>query len=389
MNTTIANAEARLLLLGAQGLLDDPARPSGPAALADLIAGLGFVQVDTINAVARAQDLILWTRLLGYTPAQLQGLLEGERVLFEGWTHDASIIPLRWYCQWKPRFRRDAARLLQSAWWRQLLGEEPERVMAHVRERIAAEGPLRSADFEHPGKRGPWWGWKPQKAALDYLWRSGELAVRGRVNFQKVYDLAGRVHPEEAAAPAPGPAAHLSWTCETAAERLIVFTARELAAFWAGVDLAEARGWCQEALKQGRIIPVQVEGAQDQGPQESFALAEWRDRLGALPAPPAGLRLLSPFDPVIRDRARCLRRFGFDYRFEAFVPEAQRVYGYYVLPILEGDRLVGRLDPRLRRDQGVLEVRGVWWEKGIRATRARKAALQEAVERLAAFALRC
>jgi hypothetical protein len=104
-----------------------------------------------------------------------------------------------------------------------------------------------------------------------------------------------------------------------------------------------------------------------------------------LPDPPAGTRLLSPFDPVLRDRARGLRRFGFDYRFEAFTPEPKRIYGYYVLPILEGDRLVGRLDPKFHRDQGLLEVRGLWWEPGIRTTKARLRRLRAALERLAAF----
>lgn len=115
------------------------------------------------------------------------------------------------------------------------------------------------------------------------------------------------------------------------------------------------------------------------------ALADWRERLRRLPPPPQGLRLLAPFDPVVRDRARALRRFGFDYRFEAFTPPAKRQYGYYVLPLLEGERLVGRLDSKLHREQRLLEVKGLWWEPGTHPTRARLQALEQALWRLAAL----
>ena len=115
----------------------------------------------------------------------------------------------------------------------------------------------------------------------------------------------------------------------------------------------------------------------------SFALSDWRQRLQKLASPPERMRLLSPFDPVIRDRARMLRLFSFDYRFEAFVPDPQRQYGYYVLPLLEGDQLVGRIDPKFQRERGTLEVRQVYWEPTINVTKARKKKLDEALARLA------
>ena len=307
-----------------------------------------------------------------------------QRTLFEHWTHDASLIPLAWYAHWKPRFRRDQPRIEASPWWQNLLGEDCQRVCAHVLERITAEGPLGSADFDHPDKRGPWWGWKPQKAALDYLWRTGRLAIHARVNFHKRYDLPTRVLPLHHSAPEPKPAAHLEWACATAAERLIVFTPKELAAFWDGVGAEEAKVWCAAAQKDGRITLVQVEGADGSEPRPAFVLADWKTRLQGLPEPPARLRLLSPFDPVIRDRARALRRFGFDYRFEAFVPEPKRIYGYYVLPILEGDCITGRADAKFHRGEGMLELKGVWWEAGVRVTKARIRGLEAAAGRLAA-----
>ena len=375
---------ARSLLLGAQGLLEEPDRKATPAALRKLILQLGFVQLDTINVVARAHDLTLFSRLRGYRPAQLQRLLEQERFLFEGFTHDASAIPTAWYPHWKPRFRRDSARIRDHAWWQyHFRGTDAEQVVRDVKARITAEGPLRSVDFEHPEKRGPWWGWKPQKAALDFLWRSGELTIAGRENFAKLYDLAERVLPEAHAAPEPDPAAHLEWACGSAAERLEVFTPKELADYWACLDLAEARAWCESAARAGRLQPVEVEAADGSRQTKAFARSDWEARLHRLPEPPPGIRLLSPFDPVIRDRSRCLKRFGFDYRFEAFTPGPKRAYGYYVLPILEGDRLIGRLDPKLHRDRGLLEVKGLWWEPGVRPTRARLRNLGAALDRLA------
>jgi uncharacterized protein YcaQ len=384
--TSIPATDAARLFLQAQGLLEPPGRRATKAELRKTLDGLGFIQLDTIQVLARAHDLILRARLEDYEPAQLQGLVEKDRFLFEGFTHDASLIPLRWYAHWKPRFRRDEARMKAHAWWQyHFRGTDGDGVVRAVRQRITEEGPLMSKDFEHPEKRGPWWGWKPQKAALDFLWRSGELAVPRRVNFHKVYDLAERVHPEAHAAPEPDRAAHIAWACGEAAARLVIFTPKELAEFFASIEIAEAKAWCGQAAKEGRIDPVTVEDASGAKPQPAFALQDWAARLKQAPEPPEGLRLLAPFDPVVRDRARCLRRFGFDYRFEAFVPEPKRQYGYFVLPILEGERFIGRLDAKTHRDQGHLEVRGLWWEKGVKPTKARMAALDEALAKLASF----
>lgn len=381
----IPAAAARRLLLGGQKLLTDPAQKATPAALSRLIGALGFVQLDSINAVARAHDLILWSRLDGYTPGLLDRLLARDRKLFEHWTHDASAIPLEHYAHWKRRFRRDAVRLRENAWWRSLLGDDGDRVVDEVRARIEREGPLRSTDFEHPERRGAWWGWKPQKAALDYLWRSGELAVRERVHFNKVYDLAARTYPTHHALPETDDDAHREWACTSAAERLVVFSPSEIAAFWAALDLAEAKAFCAAAVRAGRLIPVRIESEDGTEPAAGFALADWQSRLARLPEAPDTLRLLAPFDPVIRDRARCLRRFGFDYRFEAFTPREQRRYGYYVLPMLDGEQMVGRVSPVLDRARSLLTIEGVWWEPGIRPTRTRKKRLTAAAEHLAAF----
>jgi uncharacterized protein len=379
-------ATARRLLLGAQGLLDDPRRKATPDVLYDLIERMGFVQIDSINIVERAHHLTLASRLQSYRPALLTRLLERERRLFEHWTHDASAIPTAWYAQWKPRFERYRQKVLGHPWWLERVGPDPYKVFDHVRERIVREGPLMAKDFEDERPEGTdktWWGWKPQKAALEYLWRTGELAIARRVNFHKVYDLAERVLPEAHASPSPDPEEHLEWACRLALERLGIASADELAGFWHAIPLEEARAWGERAAARGEVTSVEVETLDGSRPRKSWAVPDWQERAAALPSAPPRLRLLSPFDPILRDRKRTLRLFNFDYRFEAFVPEPQRRHGYYVLPILEGERLVGRLDPKLHRERGLLEIRALWWEPGVRESKGRQAALEAAVERLA------
>ncbi len=382
---TVPTATARRLLLGAQGLLDDPRRKATADALYDVVERMGFVQIDSINVVERAHHLTLAARFQSYQPRLLARLLERDRRLFEHWTHDASAIPTIWYPYWKVRFERYRRRVLEHPWWRERVGPDPERVVDHVRERIAREGALMTRDFEDERPEGTdkaWWGWKPQKAALEYLWRTGELAIAGRASFHKVYDLASRVLPAADAAPRPSDEEHRDWACRSALERLGIASADELAGFWRAVSLEEARAWCQDAAAAGEIAAVQVESADGSRPRASWAVPDWEARAAALPPAPPRIRLLSPFDPILRDRKRTLRLFDFDYRFEAFVPGEHRVHGYYVLPILEGERLVGRLDPKLHRERGTLEIKNLWWEPGVRDSKGRRASLEAALDRL-------
>ena len=378
----ISAADAGRLLLHAQGLLDDPSAqpPATAGRVFKLIERMGFVQVDTISTVERAHHLILAARLNGYRPDMLAALLERDRRLFEHWTHDASVIPLKWYPHWKHRFER----YRMNAWHRLRLGEDGDAVIASVLERVTREGPLSSRDFEHVSE-GPsqWWGWKPPKAALEYLWRTGRLHVIGRRNFQKVYDLTERVVPEYAAMQRPGDAEHVDWACRTALERLGLAMVRDVAQFWAAVSVRQVADWIAAAEAAGDIMPVLVESADGSPPRRAYALPDVRSRIRRLPDAPPGTRLLCPFDPVLRDRARAKRLFGFDFRFEGFVPAARRKHGYYVMALLEGDRFVGKADPKFDRASGTLRVHKVWWEPGVAPTRQRVRSFEAAAEKLA------
>jgi uncharacterized protein YcaQ len=377
----LSATDARTLLLAAQALLDDPERPATPRALSKLIDRLGFVQVDSINVVDRGHHLTLGARLAGYRPEHLTQLLEQRRSLFEHWTHDASVIPTSWFPMWKLRFRKFATSNRHKRWVENRIGENPRAVIGSVERRLRREGPLMSADFEaDPDQpREAWWGWTPQKTALELLLHTGRVSIAGRRSFNKIYDLTERVLPEASKIRCPGPRAHREWACTTAIERLGVAAPGEIAHFWEAIPPADAAAWCKDAEREGRIVAVRVEDAADGKRRPAYAVVDWERKLARAPEPKASMRLLSPFDPVIRDRRRLLRRFDFDYRFEAFVPKEKRTWGYYVLPLLEGDRFVGRLDPKFHRDADMLEIRSLHWEKGVPQTRARRRGLDDAL----------
>ncbi len=382
----ITNVQARRLLLHLQGLSDSPNKRLKRQDLYDLIVRMGFVQVDSIRTVERAHHLTLMSRNVHYQPDMLQRLLEDDRLLFENWTHDASVIPMQWYPYWQPRFARTHRSITRSQHWMGRLGAESHHIVNQIRQRVKDHGPVMARELTEARKPGVgvWWGWGPSKTALEYLWRTGEFAICGRVNFQKVYDLSERVIPAAFHRQAPSEADYIDWACNTALDRLGCATPSELAAFWGNLDLADAKVWC-ERHNGNDIREVLVESADGTEPRLSYARHDIDVQLQELPTPPPRVRFLSPFDPVIRDRKRALRLFNFDYRFEAFVPAPQRQYGYYVLPILERDRFIGRVDLKCDRKAKALIVNGLWLQPGVRQSKKRNDQIAKELERYRVF----
>ncbi len=379
----LSASDAATLLLHAQGLLDSPERRATTATLLRAIRRLGYVQLDSINVVARAHDLILRTRFENYRPAHLRRLLEDERTLFEHWVHDAAVIPVEWGAQWQRQFRNYARE--RRGRMARFAGVTPRAFGAlctRVKKRIEREGPLASADFDDPRAGRAWWGWKPSKIALEYLWRTGQLAVSSRVKFQKRYELTERFLPTLHQTPPLSQPAFVDWCCREALERLGCATARELADFWGGFDARVAAAWCRKALRRESVLPVEVEARSGGAHRRAVALPDWQRRLDRAPAAPAGVRILAPFDPVLRDRARLQHLFAFDYRFEAFVPAKKRRDGYYVLPLWEGLRPIGRFDPKLERSTRTLHIRALRLEADVRVTRRRRSEIEEALDGL-------
>lgn len=379
------NRDARRLFLDRHALLEPPAGPGAGADLLALIERLGFVQIDSVSTVARAHHMILHARRTAYRPPALKRLMERDRALFEHWTHDAAVLPMALYPHWLNHFPRERHRIAEK--WKSWREEGYEARFAPVLAHIRDHGAVRSDDFagERPGQSTGWWDWHPSKTALEFLWRSGALAVARRDGFRKVYDLPERVIPEAARTPGPSAAETLDWACGAALDRLGFASPGELAAFWAVVRPAEARDWCAAALARGEIEEIAVEGA-DGRPHRRYARPGTRDAARALPAAPGMIRVLSPFDPALRDRARAERLFGFRYRIEIFVPAEKRAYGYYVFPLLEGDRLVGRIDMAARRDADALHVTALWPEPGVSFGATRLARLEAALARSARLA---
>ncbi len=381
----IDNATARALFLARHGLAGAPTGSATGAALQEVVTDLGFVQVDSVSTVARAHDMILWSRRQAYRPESLRWLNDCARGVFEHWTHDAAMIPVAFFPYWRLKFDRDAARLRHR--WKDWQGSAFHGEIDTVLRHVTLHGAVCTADMagDRPEKSTGWWDWHPSKTALEYLWRSGKLAVTKREGFRKHYDLTERVIPPEALAERVSEAETVAWACTAALDRLGFATHGELAAFWDLIRPHEARAWVAEGLRSGRLVEVEV--ACHAGPTRRVVM--WPAVLEGLDTPPevvSRLRILSPFDPALRDRARAERLFGFHYRIEIFVPASQRKYGYYVFPAMEGAAMIGRIDMTADRTTRTLRVTAFWPEAGVRMGKGRFARLEGELTRMARLA---
>lgn len=373
----IHNADARRLWLASHGLAEPPV--GGPPTL-DVIRDLGFVQLDTIQVVSRAHHHILWSRNQSYREPELDRLLRGRHV-FEHFTHDASVLPMELLPLWRRQFDRMRRKAESWAWY---VGRGDDALMDEILGRIREEGALCTRDFDTriEGERAMWKR-PPHKKALDYLWYAGELATCHREGVIKYYDLADRVFPEDLRKHVLPDEAQVDGLCREALARLGFGTLGEVRKFWDAAEVAEVSAWAER--DRGAHVPVQIEGADGRW-TKGVAVPDIEKRLASAPAPTSRLRILNPFDPAIRDRARVRRLFGFDYTVEMFVPAAQRQWGYYVYPMLEGDRLVGRIEAKAERASGRMSVMNLWWEKGVRAGAGRIARVEAELARLARLA---
>lgn len=373
----IDNETARHLWLDSQGL---GAPPTGPLDVAGMIRRLGFVQLDSIQIVSRAHHHILWSRNQKYREPMLGRVMSRDRAVFEHFTHDASVIPMEFLPIWQRQFRRKREYLDKASWFRGL-PDAAER--AAIRDRIEAEGPLSTHDFDSKvTDRTHMWARPPHKLALDYMWYAGELATCHRVNFTKFYDLAERVFPRHLREEEIPESEQVSRLCHEALDRLGFASVTELQKFWDAATRAEVQAWAARAEGLRR---VEVQTARGDW-IDALAPADIDDRIAGLTGSGSRVRVLNPFDPAIRDRARLQRLFGFDYRVEMFVPAAKRIWGYYVFPLLEGSRFTGRIEIKADRKKGRLDVLNFWPEPGLRWTPARLDRLEAELSRLTRLA---
>ena len=372
----ISNRDARRLWLWTNGL---SSAPVGPLDVMQIIRRLGFVQIDTIRNVTRAHHHILWSRNQNYREKMLWPLLGRDRTIFEHFTHDASLIPMEFLPYWGRQFQRLGARAANADWFQSGLGQEEVK---NIRKRIELEGALSTHAFDTKieGKR-EMWARPPHKKALDQMWYAGDLATCFRENFVKFYNLGERVFPPHLRQDISN-SDQVNWLCNQAIERISIGTGGEVCRFWEAMSARRANAWCNDAK---HLVPVEVESAGGQYTQ-AWAAPDIEERLAASPTPTIRLRILNPFDPTIRDRMRTERLFGFEYRNEMFVPAAKRKWGYYVYPLLEGDRFVGRIELKADRVKDWMHVTGFWPEAHVRWGPARYDKLDAELTRFARLA---
>lgn len=362
----ISLTAARNIHLAAQGLLTPPKRRANKDDVLATIRAMGVLQIDTISVVARSPYLVLWSRLGSFQNEWLEQHLE-EGKLFEYWSHEACFLPIESY----GRYRHQMLKPEGMGWkfnanW---LRENPQQVKQVLRH-ITDKGASRSADFERKdGKAGGWWEWKPEKRALEVLFTSGKVMVAKRHNFHRVYDLTERVHP--------------NWNDQRDLRQRSDDERDQV------LDAVRALGLCKAAwiadyfrmkkgvpalsperlFEQGLLRKIEVEGWQEAAyyHPDQQALIDSASQ-GALRA--THTCLLSPFDPVVWDRKRALDLFDFDYRLECYTPEPKRQYGYFTLPILRRGKLIGRVDAKAHRREGVMEIKSLHLEEDVKISDA-------------------
>jgi uncharacterized protein len=376
---TLSQEAVRGLMIAAQGL-DDNAQPPTRQAVRAIIRQMHVLQIDTIHVVARSPYLVLWSRLGSYEPRWLDELL-AEGALFEYWSHAACFLPVEDY----PLYRRLMLNRLtwhEHRWnpWMEAHAKLVERLMTHIRE----NGPVRAADFERTdGQKSGWWNWKDEKTALEGLWMQGELMVAKRHNFQRIYDLRERVMPDWKDDRAPSlEAVYETFVLNTV--KALGVTKAEWIADYFRLSKKTAQGVIQTLAKRGQLQTVQVEGWKAPGyyhPEHQEAVEAAAN--GQIPV--SRTTLLSPFDPIVWDRVRAQALFNFTYQIECYTPAPKRKYGYFTLPILYNNALIGRLDPKAHRKEGIFEVKALHLEPGVRVDDALVAGVKQALRECAAW----
>jgi uncharacterized protein len=364
----ISNKEARHLMLASQGLTGNFFGNKKEGTL-KAIEHLGYVQIDTISVVERAHHHTIWTRINDYKKSYLDELIEKDKTVFEYWSHAAAFLPMRDY-----RFSLYRKNMYASG---KLKWYFNKRATKFVYDRIAAEGPLQSKDFEEKKKKQGWWEWKESKQALEQLFMEGKLMVARRQGFQKVYDLTERVLPKGINTQAPD---------EKEYARYLVTKTIRANGLAANSEIGYLRRHAKTAIgkvlnemeEEGLILPVKIKGI-----DEPLYTSQQNLDLAAQHKASKTVSILSPFDNCVIQRNRLKRIFGFDYTIECYLPEAKRQYGYFCLPILYGDNFAGRIDCKAERKEQVLYIKKVFYEK--KADAKLKSELGKALKKFAVF----
>jgi uncharacterized protein YcaQ len=367
----VAADAARRFLVARHQLAPARAVEGGPDAVLEVFRRLGSIQFDPLSVAGRNHDLVLHARVADYDPAWCEELLYGRRELFEAYNKGLSLLPtseLPWFrVSWR----------LNAAYYEQGILADHADTAARILERIGAEGPLSTLDFE----RGPAvdWFWAPtnvSRAVLEAYAIVGVLGLARREGNRRYYDLVERLFSAELLAREVGVREQLRHKLLSRYRAHGLLGERGSQELWLGTGsgrphpgrphLPTRTELREELVEEGALVPVEVEGMRGL----RFVLREELELLAAPPEPAASVTLLAPLDPFVWDRDFLRALFDFDYVWEVYVPQPKRRWGYYVLPILFRDRLVGRIEPRIDRAGGRVQVLGAWWEEGFEPRRA-------------------
>ena len=377
MTPTYSLNAVRALALHVQGL-DEPVRRGSRPGIDDVystVERLGWVQIDTLQVVRRAQYLTLWSRLGTYDPDHLDNLLfddgstspDNRRRLFEYWTHAACIIPLTQYRYMLPTMRQ---RSVGRGGWHRKWAAEPEnrKFVRTILERVQSEGAARPADFRTEKKApGSWWNWDYAKIALEYLYDTGELAISNRINFQRIYDVRDRVLPEWVDRTEPTETEALSHLLETSMRGHGVCAPVQVGDYF-HMKRTVSKPIVESLIAGGVFVPIRAKLAD----RQEHDLLVHRDNLHLLERAadgdlkPRRTTFLNPFDSLFWAKGRDVSFWKFEQVLECYKREPDRIWGYFSLPILDRDRLVGRFDPKLERSTGVLRLKKLYLEPGVR-----------------------
>jgi len=345
---------------------------------------LGCLQIDTISVIERAHYLTLWSRLGNYEKTHLATLAYKDRKLFEYWAHAACYIPMEHYRYYVPVMKKREKEVIPRLQKRTGKGKE---LVDHVIQRIKDEGPLSSKDFDSKKKeKGGWWNRKKEKVAMDYLYTAGILAISERINFQRYYDLTENVIPEGVNKEPP-----------TDEDRIRFYFEKTMKCLGAILP-KDAREYYQHQRTRIRMTPSKIEEwLQKQEDVESIELEGESRRYYCLKEDMYRLeevdddfdfddvQLVIYFDNFMWNRDRIKRLFGFESKLEIYIPVDQRVYGYYHLPVIYGDEIVARIEPKMNRKEEQLIIRGYWTEPGFKETEHYRDRLEKNLEDFAAF----
>ncbi len=338
------------------------------AATLGSIESLGYVQIDTISVVNRAHLHVLWSRNHHFNERHLTALYQQKQV-FEYWSHAAAVMPMRDYHFSLLRKHQIAA---GDKHWHQ----RNPKMMSQVKAIIIEEGAKKSSDFKFERKnKSQWWDWKPAKLALEQLFMEGDLMVTERQGFQKVYDLCERVLPAKTVTAKPTIEAFCRYLIERYLYAQGMATAEHIAYLRKGIK-ADIKACVDQMYSNHELEKVSVNKL------EYYVLPERLDLLNKRQN--RTVHILSPFDNLVIQRKRLVELFDYDYQIECYVPAAKRRFGYFCLPILFGNELVGRIDCKAHRKEGILKVNKVFQEKNIKDESLYQKQFQKA---LVAFAL--